>query len=92
MDLKEYLNINQVPQVEFAKIIGVDQSTVSLYCNKKRIPTADILEKIVEATNSDVTYEDFITHNNPVVLIDEVNGGIRKISLRGGVIEISLKP
>lgn len=53
-----YLERNGLTDGAFAKLIGVSQPTVFRYRNG-RIPTPDVMQKIVEATAGSVTPNDF---------------------------------
>lgn len=55
MDLKTYINENQIGVSSFAKIADLKQPYVSLIANKKRKPSAGVALKIQEATGGAVT-------------------------------------
>ncbi len=59
MYLKDYLKKMNISQVQFAKKIGVNNRSISHYCNKERIPKMSILKKIINVTGGFVTYKDF---------------------------------
>lgn len=57
MRLDEYLRTREIKQDEFAQRIGVTQGRVSQIA-RLGIDTADIIAKIVEATNGEVAASD----------------------------------
>ena len=60
MTLADYLKAQKLSYAEFSAIIGAPgKDTVRRYANGKRIPTPEYMAKIVEATNGEVTANDF---------------------------------
>lgn len=60
MNLKEYLRINSISQLEFSKKIGISESALRYIINENRdlgVSTAFAIEK---ATNGEVTARDMI--------------------------------
>lgn len=58
MNLDDYLKSTDQTEDAFAKRIGVSQPAVHRY-RTGRIPTPDVMQKIVEATAGSVTPNDF---------------------------------
>ena len=59
MKLNQYLAGSEKRQSEIAKAVGVAQATISRYANGLRIPTPEIMARIVAATDGQVTPNDF---------------------------------
>ena len=59
MKLRDYLNENSITEKKFADSIGVRQPSISRYLNDLRIPKKNILDKITEITQQQVTDSDF---------------------------------
>jgi len=59
--LKDYLINNLITEKKFADQLGVKQPTVSRYLHNLRIPKKNILNKIREITQQQVTESDFPT-------------------------------
>jgi transcriptional regulator with XRE-family HTH domain len=59
MLLSEWLKREKIGVEEFGKRIGRSHATVSRWCTGKRTPSFDALQKIMKATNGEVTAEDF---------------------------------
>lgn len=57
--LREYINQNNLSQVEFGELIGVSQPAVDRYIDGDRIPRPKIMEKISKVTGGEVTANDF---------------------------------
>ena len=62
--LKQWLKKNNVSTKEFAGNIGVSISYVNYITSFKRTPSLRLLKKILEATNNELTINDFININN----------------------------
>ena len=60
MDLKEYLRSRRITHKEFAKMIGVSQTSVTYYANKIRAPSLATCLKITEVTSKRVTLDDLL--------------------------------
>lgn len=60
MNLADYLLAKNIRRTDFAEMIGVSQSYVTQLCQGQIWPGRDIASKIIEATNGDVTPNDFI--------------------------------
>jgi len=58
--LKTWLKKNKMTQAQFAKLVGCDQPHVSDLMNGKVTPGVRTIIKIAEATDNDVTYDDWI--------------------------------
>lgn len=59
MKLAAYLKAQQISDAEFAGRIKVSQATVNRYINAKRIPHREVMSRIVEETDGEVTPNDF---------------------------------
>lgn len=72
MDLEKYLSDNKIEIPEFATKIGTTNEAVYQYLKRVRRPRADIMSRIMEATNQQVTANDFYRltpiqlHNNGI--------------------------
>lgn len=65
MTLAQYLEANNLNPSAFAAIIEVSSEAVSRYRDGERIPSRDIMQRIVETTGGAVTPNDFYgVHNN----------------------------
>ena len=58
MTLDDYLRDRDIKEVDFASLIGADQSTVNRL-RKGSIPTQRLMKAIVEQTCGEVTANDF---------------------------------
>lgn len=45
-NLKNLMIKNNIKNIELAKILGLNKSTITLYLNGQRMPTYEILEKL----------------------------------------------
>jgi len=61
MDLKTYLEANELSISAFANRIGVEHETVRRYLRGERLPTRRVMQVIVRETNGHVTPNDFYT-------------------------------
>lgn len=59
MNLRSYLSSRGISEAAFGAQIGVSQAAVNRYVRRSRIPTPPIMAKIVEATDGQVTANDF---------------------------------
>lgn len=59
MKLSDYLTHNSISPADFAKSIGVSKETVRRYIVGDRRPEREKLHTIAEATNGEVTANDF---------------------------------
>ena len=59
MHLKEYLHQAGLSETAFSEMVGVSQQAVSRYASGKRIPRSAVLTRITEATDGQVTANDF---------------------------------
>ena len=57
--LNTYLTRNGLSRAQFAARIGVTPEAVRKYLGKERIPTREVMERIVEETSGEVTANDF---------------------------------
>jgi hypothetical protein len=61
MDLDSYLRLNNLSSARFARLIGApSKQTVHNYRHGLRFPTPENLRRIREATNFQVTADDFV--------------------------------
>ena len=61
MKLPTYLKRKGLRIAEFAQEISVHEKTVSRYLSGKRIPSSEVLKRIVVATEGEVTANDFFS-------------------------------
>lgn len=59
MNLRSYLTASGISESAFGARIGVSQAAVNRYVRRARIPTPQIMSRIVEATDGQVTANDF---------------------------------
>ena len=59
MKLTNYLSLNDIKQNEFAENIGEKPARINKYCLGVRIPRPDVMKSIFEATDGQVTPNDF---------------------------------
>ena len=59
MQLADYLQINEISDAAFARLIGVERQAVGRYRSGERFPEKTILQKIYKATGGQVTANDF---------------------------------
>lgn len=57
--LKQYLKEHNLTGAEFAELIGVGQSAVSMWLTGDRFPSRENIQKIVEVTSGEVQPNDF---------------------------------
>jgi transcriptional regulator with XRE-family HTH domain len=55
MELRRYLKIKKINMTEFGKLVGCNQSHISLICQNKRRPSPELAQNIEKATNGEVT-------------------------------------
>lgn len=55
MKLKDYLKENNITTSEFAALAGLTQGYISLVCNGKRRPSADVALRIKHASGKKVS-------------------------------------
>lgn len=59
MNLRRYLTVSGISEAAFGAQIGVSQAAVNRYVRRARIPTQQVMARIVEATDGQVTANDF---------------------------------
>ena len=59
MTLADYLRKHELTHEVFADRIGCEQPTVTRFVGGKRIPSPDLMKRIVDATAGEVTANDF---------------------------------
>jgi transcriptional regulator with XRE-family HTH domain len=59
MKLAEYLEKNHLSAVEFARSLKISSQRVGAYVRGERIPRPAMLQRIIKATNQQVTANDF---------------------------------
>lgn len=59
MRLSDFLSINGISNSDFALQIGTSKVSVGRYTSGRVVPRSEIMSKIVEATNGQVTPNDF---------------------------------
>ncbi len=57
--LKQYLKEHGITGAQFAEMLGVGQSAVSMWLTGERFPSRENIQKIVELTNGEVQPNDF---------------------------------
>ena len=60
MYLKDYLKSKKISQYRFAKMCGMNESTISLILQGKTFPTPETIKKIELATDGEVKANDFM--------------------------------
>ena len=61
MKLKKYLKTNEIKVIDFAKTIEVTRQAVYKGLKGSAFPRHDVMNKIIKATNGNVTPSDFMT-------------------------------
>jgi predicted transcriptional regulator len=64
MKLDSYLSENGFTCGQFARLIGVTPQAVDRYVKGQRIPNEEVMPKIYEMTNGEVTPNDFFDLDN----------------------------
>ena len=59
MNLKQYIDENQMSYTQFANILGVSAKTIQRYAAENRVPRGDVMALIVQATGGAVMPNDF---------------------------------
>ena len=59
MNLRSYLSSRGISEAAFGQTIAVSQAAVNRYVRGERMPTPRIMARIVEATDGQVTANDF---------------------------------
>lgn len=72
MKLSEYLYLNNISAIQFAKKLGVTRQTVYNYMAEPiksnfRVPRIPIMKKIMRETNNEVTPRDFFEQIEGVI-------------------------
>lgn len=65
MKLRQWLDDRDMTATAFAKAAGLDVSTITRVINGERRPDWSTLTKILDATNGEVTPNDFIPEAEP---------------------------
>lgn len=60
MHLREYLSVNSMTHEEFSQKVNISRTQITKIINNKVKPSVNLVKKIKEATNGEVTYEDLI--------------------------------
>lgn len=60
MHLRKYLFVNSMTHEEFSQKVDVSRTQITKIINNKVKPSVNLVKKIKEATNGEVTYEDLI--------------------------------
>lgn len=71
MKLDDYLNKHGITEAAFAALIGVNQSSVNRMRKGLIRPDISTLKRIVEATDGNVTLDDFLREQKPARPFDE---------------------
>lgn len=67
MLLKKFLKQKKLTQKQFSERIGITSSAINQYCSGRRKPLPNIMERIIDATNGEVTPNDFYNIDKLVV-------------------------
>lgn len=59
MDLRQYLDENDLSAAKFAEKIGVTPMSIFRYLRRERVPQAEVLARIIAETGGKVTPNDF---------------------------------
>ncbi|TIU66266.1 MAG: helix-turn-helix transcriptional regulator [Mesorhizobium sp.] len=59
MKLAQYLSDNKITQLVFAEKVGVSQVTINRYVKGERFPDFEMIEKIFQASDKQVTVTDW---------------------------------
>jgi transcriptional regulator with XRE-family HTH domain len=59
MKLRDYLKSNKISARAFGDLIGVCELSMHRYVTGKRVPTASVMQKVLENTDGAVTPNDF---------------------------------
>ncbi|QRY69200.1 helix-turn-helix transcriptional regulator [Ensifer sp. PDNC004] len=59
MKLETYISDNDLTHEAFGKLVGATQVTINRYVNGKRFPSRDMMRRIHEATEGQVTVSDW---------------------------------
>lgn len=62
MTLNEWLSQQKITDAQMAKKLSVTTQAINNYRNKRRVPRAEIMARITQATNGAVTPNDFFMH------------------------------
>lgn len=60
MDLRRYLDSQEIPVATFATMLGITEQAVHRYLNG-RVPRPDVMRRIIAITAGSVTPNDFYT-------------------------------
>ncbi len=60
MTLDEYMNKNGMKDAEMAEKLDVTVVSVGRYRNRKRRPTWEVMQRIIDVTQGAVTFQDFM--------------------------------
>lgn len=58
MDIGKWCKKKRITQRTFAKMLGVNPTSLSNYIMKRRIPRHDIARKIIELSKNEITWKD----------------------------------
>ena len=73
MKLDLYLKKNDIPKKNFAKLVGVSNTYISLIIHGERNPSANIARRIIKETQGEVSVEDLFPPESPVRLLIKEN-------------------
>lgn len=60
MDLKKYVESTGLQKKAFAHMLGISVFALSNYMHRRRTPTLQIADRIIEVTNGKVTIKDLL--------------------------------
>ena len=78
MNLKEYLKLFKISNLNFSKSLGISNVSLSRYISGDRLPEKKILEKIFEITDGLVDANDFYLEKKNSNLLSEIQKQIIK--------------
>ena len=75
MELKKYLDTNNIKYEDAAQQIGVDQSTITHWTNGRSIPRREVMRRIHNWSGGAVTANDFygIAGDEPAMRSQSIN-------------------
>ncbi len=62
MTISEFLEANELTRAKFARLIGVNEASITRYMNGTRVPRREHLDRIYKVTKGAVTANDVLNH------------------------------
>ena len=63
MNLSEYMAKNEISDAAVAAVIGVHRVSVTRYRNGKQKPSLEVLDRLTEWSNGEITARDFVVRS-----------------------------